>query len=145
MLSVIRMIGVRYDPVLIVNIRSSEKTERKKIDSELFLKKNSGARGVITGSFICHKEITKVCHRDVYKSRRNLLRPLPSKQGQAKTGNGIWKTPGIILLIIPSPTPRIKPSKSPSCHLNILRIPIPMVLNYLLIQIPRDQSSPQRR
>ena len=50
-----------------------------------------------------------VCHRDVYNSRRNQIQPLASKPDPARTGNDILKMPDIILLIIPFPTPRIKP------------------------------------
>jgi hypothetical protein len=55
------------------------------------------------------------------------------------------KMPGIILPIIPSLIPRIKPLKSLFYRTSIRPIPIPMVMNYLLIQTPQGLSSPQRR
>ena len=85
-----------------------------------------------------------VCHRDVHHSRRNPVQPLPSKPVPARTGNVILKIPVIILLIILSPIPRIKPLKSLFSHPSIRPIPIPMVMNYLLIPTHQDLSSPQR-
>jgi hypothetical protein len=53
--------------------------------------------------------------------------------------------PGIILPIIPSLIPRIKPLKSLFYRTSIRPILIPMVMNYLLIPTPQGLSSPQRR
>ena len=86
-----------------------------------------------------------VCHRDVHQNRRNPVQHLPSKPGPAKTGNVTLKMPGIILLIIPFPIPRIKPLKSLFSLPSIRPIPIPMVMNYLPIQTHQGLSNPQKR
>jgi hypothetical protein len=53
--------------------------------------------------------------------------------------------PGIILLIIPFLIPRIKLLKSLFYPPSIRPIPMPMVMNYLLIQTLQGLSNPQRR
>jgi len=81
----------------------------------------------------------------VHNSRRNPVQPLASKPDPARTGNVILKMPDIILPIIPFLIPRIKPLKSLFSRPSIRLIPIPMEMNYLLIQTLQGLSSPQRR
>jgi hypothetical protein len=57
------------------------------------------------------------------------------KPGPAKTGPVTLKMPGTILLNIPFPIRRIKLLKNQRFPPNTLPIPIPMVMNCLLIPI----------
>jgi hypothetical protein len=67
------------------------------------------------------------------------------KQGPAKTGLVIWKTPGIIPLNIPFPIRLIKQLKNQHSLPNTPPIPMPMVTNCLLIPILPDPLNPQKR
>ena len=58
-----------------------------------------------------------------------------SKQDPAKTGPATLKMPGTILLNIPFPIRRIKQLKNQRFPQNTPPIPIPMVMNCLLIPI----------